>query len=351
MNDLSKVFTQSPDDMLKYFMLKKPTLDVDLDKLKMEHYETAFIVKQISEIQTLKALHKSLFKAYKKGTSFKDCVKELESISGLHKNHLKTIFNTNLRVAYNSARYEAQKLGDKPYLRYVAILDNRTRASHRAFHGLILPKDDPFWEDNYTPKGFNCRCKIQSLSEEDAKALGYTGAPAPLINIPDGGFKNGIKSYEQKIQNLTEYLNEQVKGLPHEAHKAVNTRIKESLMQIKEVRNNYNTIKKVFNDDKEQNYKGKLLKIGSCNILEQDLPLFVSLENVFTHKHREHITAYDYVMIPQMLKNIKSKTLSITHSQAEVIVSHLGIYYRLAIKKTSKNEAIVTSITQERKWE
>lgn len=38
-------------------------------------------------------------------------------------------------------------------------------------------------------------------------------------------------------------------------------------------------------------------------------------------------------------------------TEAEVIVSHLGTYYRLAIKKTSKNEAIVTSITQEEKNE
>lgn len=147
--------------------------------------------------------------------------------------------------------------------------------------------------------------------------------------------------------------------MSHEAHKVVNTRIKESLMQIKEVRNNYNTIKKVFKDDEEQNYKGKLLRIGSCNVLEQDLPLFVSLENVFTHKHREHITAYDYAMIPQMLKNIKKQNKSSELdkngkkrlTEAEVIVSHLGIYYRLVIKKTSKNEAIVTSITQEVKNE
>ncbi|MBZ7977084.1 phage head morphogenesis protein, partial [Campylobacter sp. RM12637] len=260
-------------------------------------------------------------------------------------------FNQNLRQVYSFARYEKQLISDKPYLRYVAIMDNRTRDSHKAFHGLILPKEHYCWRNNYPPNSWGCRCKTQVLSKDEARDLGYTGKKAPLLNIPDDGFKNGIKSYEQKIQNLTEYLNEQVKGLPHEVHKAVNTRIKESLMQIKEVRNNYNTIKKVFNDEKEQNYKGKLLKVGNCDILGQDLPLFVSLENVFTHKHRKHITSYDYAMIPQMLKNIKNKTLSKAHSQAEVVVSHLGTYYRLAIKKTSKNEAIVTSITQERKWE
>ncbi|WP_239802907.1 phage minor head protein [Campylobacter sp. RM12651] len=296
-------------------------------------------------------MHSILKKAYLDGTSFKDCVEELKNASGLHKNHLKVVFNQNLRQVYSFARYEKQLISDKPYLRYVAIMDNRVRDSHKAFHGLILPKEHSFWRNNYPPNGWGCRCKIQALSEEDTEALGYTGTLAPLLNIPDDGFKNGIKSYEQKIQNLTEYLNEQVKGLPHEVHKAVNTRIKESLMQIREVRNNYNTIKKVFNDDKEQKYKGKLLKVGNCDILGQDLPLFLSLENVFIHKHRKHITAYDYAMILQMLKNIKSKTLSKAHSQAEVVVSRLSTYYRLAIKKTSKNEAIVTSITQERKWE
>lgn len=98
-------------------------------------------------------MHGILKKAYLNGTSFKDCVKELESISGLHKNHIKTIFNTNLRVAYNNARFESQRKGDKPYLKYVTITDHRVRASHLAFHGLILPKEHSFWRNNYQPNG------------------------------------------------------------------------------------------------------------------------------------------------------------------------------------------------------
>lgn len=107
----------------------------------------------------------------------------------------------------------------------------------------------------------------------------------------------------------------------------------------------------MFKDNEEQNYTGKLLKIRSCNIFKQVLPLYVSLENVFSHKHREHISAYDYAMIPQMLKTAKHIRGSDQQNNAEVIVSHLGIYYRLVIKKTSKGEAIVTSITQEEKHE
>ena len=42
-------------------------------------------------------MHGILKKAYLNGTSFKDCVEELKNASGLHKNHLRVVFNQNLR--------------------------------------------------------------------------------------------------------------------------------------------------------------------------------------------------------------------------------------------------------------
>ncbi|MBT0879479.1 hypothetical protein KJQ97_08585, partial [Campylobacter sp. 2018MI01] len=71
--------------------------DYDLDKLRFSAYNRTFLISGINEIETLKRMHSILKKAYQNGTSFKDCVKELENISGLHKHHLKVIFNQNLR--------------------------------------------------------------------------------------------------------------------------------------------------------------------------------------------------------------------------------------------------------------
>lgn len=86
---------------------------------------------------------------------------------------LRTIFETNMRVSYAEghwARFERGK-ATRPYLRYVAILDGRTRPAHRARHNLCLPVDDPYWDTWAPPCGWGCRCTLQSLSERDVDRM------------------------------------------------------------------------------------------------------------------------------------------------------------------------------------
>ncbi|WP_244161278.1 minor capsid protein [Pseudomonas anguilliseptica] len=46
----------------------------------------------------------------------------------------------------------------------MAILDGRTRPSHRALNGKVYRHDDPVWSAIYPPNGFNCRCRVTALS-------------------------------------------------------------------------------------------------------------------------------------------------------------------------------------------
>ncbi|MDP7142681.1 MAG: PBECR2 nuclease fold domain-containing protein [Alphaproteobacteria bacterium] len=87
---------------------------------------------------------------------------------------LKTIYQTNLRSAYSAGRWERIQRTKKtrPYLRYVAILDDNTRDQHRAWHDIILPVDHPFWQQFYPPNGWGCRCTVQQLSERDLERRG-----------------------------------------------------------------------------------------------------------------------------------------------------------------------------------
>src|SRR5690606_36450379 len=68
---------------------------------------------------------------------------------------LRTIFDVNLRSAYQAGRWKPiQEVKDAfPFLRYVAVGgkqgDGRTRPEHRASHGTILPVDHPWWETHY----------------------------------------------------------------------------------------------------------------------------------------------------------------------------------------------------------
>jgi SPP1 gp7 family putative phage head morphogenesis protein len=92
---------------------------------------------------------------------------------------LQTIFDVNMRVSYAAGHWAAfeRTKEARPYLRYVAILDEDTRPQHRARHNLCLPVDHPYWDTWAPPCGWNCRCTLQSLSERDVKQLQAEGEP------------------------------------------------------------------------------------------------------------------------------------------------------------------------------
>lgn len=113
------------------------------------------------------------------------------------------IFNTNVRMAYSAGRWQqAQRLkATRPWLRYVAIDDARTRPEHHAWHNTVLPIDDPWWETHTPPNGWNCRCHFESLSARDLERDGLTPSPrttkaqndaeleAREIRVPDGSIE------------------------------------------------------------------------------------------------------------------------------------------------------------------
>lgn len=87
---------------------------------------------------------------------------------------LRTVYQTNMQSAYMAGRYKAQleNADQRPYFKYVAILDSRTRPRHRAMHGRIFRYDDAVWGVVYPPNGYNCRCRIVALSQEEFDSEG-----------------------------------------------------------------------------------------------------------------------------------------------------------------------------------
>lgn len=82
-----------------------------------------------------------------------------------------------MRVSYAAghwASFERNKVA-RPFLRYVCVLDDRTRPAHRARHNLVLPVDHPYWKLWAPPCGWNCRCTLQSLSQRDVDRLQREG--------------------------------------------------------------------------------------------------------------------------------------------------------------------------------
>lgn len=87
---------------------------------------------------------------------------------------LRTIYNTNHATAFAAGSYRRMVASARfrPYWRYMAIRDDRTRPGHFALNGKVFRWDDPIWEYIFPPNDWGCRCNVRSLSERNLQSLG-----------------------------------------------------------------------------------------------------------------------------------------------------------------------------------
>lgn len=170
-----------------------------------EEHTRAFTVAKGMQLDVLADIRDALDAAITKGTTFEQFKRDLvpalqakgwwgqaaqvdprtgrpERVQLGSPRRLQIIFDVNLRTSYAAGRWEQIQRVKKarPYLRYVAVLDERTREDHRRWHGTVLPADHPWWNQHYPPNGWRCRCRVVQLSERDLKRFGYAvGDPPP----------------------------------------------------------------------------------------------------------------------------------------------------------------------------
>ncbi len=100
---------------------------------------------------------------------------------------LKLIYEQNLQTALMAGRYRemSSATSTHPYWQYVAVLDTRTRPSHRAMHGRIFKFDDPVWSVAYPPNGWRCRCRVRPMSSAtlDRSNLTVTSGKGSITEV------------------------------------------------------------------------------------------------------------------------------------------------------------------------
>ncbi|WP_122867043.1 phage minor head protein [Campylobacter showae] len=189
-------FYAEPAKVVEYLRQKRPEVHFDYDEIMHGAHHRAFTVAKITKLDLLADVQESLAYAAENGLGFEEWKKSLlptlakkgwlgnvdakDPKTGEIKQiyvgsrRLKNIYNTNMRVAYAVGAYEEAMSSDAQFLRYTAVLDSKTRASHRALHGIILPKDHPFWDTHYPPNAWNCRCKARAYTKQELKSRGWS---------------------------------------------------------------------------------------------------------------------------------------------------------------------------------
>ncbi|MDF0606639.1 phage minor head protein [Neisseriaceae bacterium TC5R-5] len=195
--DLAYCMRLPPKQAIAYLTSKGYAISWDWEELWQDAQAQAFTVAKVTRLDILQDIREAVETAIAEGKTFAWFKKELTPILKAHgwwgiqeqldphtgeltqvqlgsPWRLQTIYRTNLQTAYMAGRYAEQlaNVDDRPYWQYIAILDGRTRPSHRAMNGKVLRYDDPFWRFYYPPNGWGCRCRVVALSEDDLRKNG-----------------------------------------------------------------------------------------------------------------------------------------------------------------------------------
>ncbi len=203
-----------PAEAIAFFRAKGFKVTWDWRETLADANKATFQVAKSINMGVLQDVRKMVDKAIADGLTFKEFAKELEpslvkrgwwgsqivdgervQLGSLHR--LNTIYQTNTQSAYNAGRWETQSRDTtrRPFLRLNEILDASTRTTHRTMSGSIAKVTSRFWFRWYPPNGFNCRGRVQSLTEKQAQTagIGLKGRAQP-----DRGFANnpGVKVFQ-----------------------------------------------------------------------------------------------------------------------------------------------------------
>lgn len=188
----------SPREAIEHFRAKGYHIAFDWRDTAALHHIRSFTVAKAMQVDILEDIRAAVDRAIDEGLTFEQFRDEIEptlrrkgwwgreevldprtgeirTVQLGSDRRLRIIFDTNIRTAYARGRWQriTRVAEARPWLRYVAVLDNRTRAQHRAWHGTVLRWDDPWWDTFAPPNGWGCRCIIQQFTEEELEDFGY----------------------------------------------------------------------------------------------------------------------------------------------------------------------------------
>lgn len=203
-------FNLPPEEAVAYFRQKGYRIGFDHRDVWQQQHQAGFTVAKAMQLDLLMAIREQVDAAIELGTTFDefkanlkpDLVKRgwwgkamrADPVTGETKEvqlgsprRLKVIYDTNLRTAHAEgqwARIQETKAA-LPYLMYDHTPSQHERPEHKAWDGLVLPADDPWWQAHYPVKAWGCKCRVIQLGQRQLDRMGASVGQAPSEQLRD----------------------------------------------------------------------------------------------------------------------------------------------------------------------
>ena len=202
--DLTDSFTLPPDEAVEFFESKglQPTFSY-LDMAAEEH-DQAFTVAKMMDQDLLATTRDKLDQALGEGKTMQQFREELvpelqkagwwgdqpitDPVTGQTVTsatgstaRLNNIFRTNIMSSYSVGHWQKieEQKEEAPLLMYDAVDDFRTRPTHAQWDERVFSVDDPFWSAWMPPNGYQCRCGVVQINEDEASDFGLSPEGSP----------------------------------------------------------------------------------------------------------------------------------------------------------------------------
>ena len=176
---------------IEFLKRKVPELSKHWDDFIAPVHAHSFTIAGAPSIDFLTDMHAALNSAIQNGTSLGQFRKEFDGIvqkhgwsyKGTRGWRTRTIYQNNLRSAQMAGKWQTFQANQDiaPFLEYKAVLDSKTRPTHRQLDGEVHEINDVFWTVYYPPNDYFCRCTVIAHSAASLRRLGKSVSDRKVV--------------------------------------------------------------------------------------------------------------------------------------------------------------------------
>lgn len=211
-----------PEQAIAYFRQKGYAISFDYRDVWQAQHQAAFTVAKAMQLDLLQDIRAEVDRALAEGTTLQEFQKRLipslqqkgwwgrqtrqDPLTGEARDvqlgsprRLKVIYDTNLRTAHSEGQWERiqARKASFPYLQYDGGNSENPRLQHKAWDGLVLPVDDPFWQNHMPVKEWGCKCRVFALTAAQLQRRGLEVGESP--RVPTTPYVNARTGEVQQI--------------------------------------------------------------------------------------------------------------------------------------------------------